>query len=428
MQILSSTPPYPLIQYIVHLFRKSCSSRKNEGGTAFTSKVKIFDTTLRDGEQAPGIQLSPESKLIIARALSEVGVDVIEAGFPINSPSEKKAVEMIVKDLNSPEIAVLCRPIKEEIDFCHEILKKAERSRLHLWIATSSIHMKYKLNMSPAKVIDKTIQAIRYASGKFDTIQFSSEDSTRSDLDFLGNIMREATRAGADIVNLADTVGCALPEHMALLVREIRKSVGDKIPVGVHCHNDLNLATANTISSIRAGAKQVDVTVTGIGERAGNTSLEQLSIALLFHQKHFDVDTNIHTEKLGSVCDTVIDEMGLNIGMTQPLIGENAFRHESGIHVHGMLNNPMTYELVDPKILGLLGKRYILGKHTGKAAVKHFLEKKGCELPDMEIDRLTTLIKERSVGSGLLEDENDLVDFAIEKGFDLEPSRRTGNE
>lgn len=390
-----------------------------QGGSKFSRKVGIFDTTLRDGEQAPGIQLSPDSKMIIARALEEVGVDVLEAGFPVNSPSERRSVEMIAKDIQETEIAVLCRPIKEEIDLCHQILRKANRSRIHIWIATSPIHMKYKLNMSPGKVMDKAITAIRHASGKFDTIQFSSEDATRSDLDFLTNLMREAARAGADVVNLADTVGCALPEHMALLVGEIRRAVKDKIPVGVHCHNDLNLATANTIASIRAGAGQVDVTVTGIGERAGNTSLEQLAVALIFHEKHFGIETGIRPDRLGSVCDTVINEMNLRVGLTQPLIGENAFRHESGIHVHGMLNNPMTYELVDPKVLGLLGKKYILGKHTGKAAVKHFLQKKGCMLPENQIDRLTEMVKERSLETGPLEDENALVDFALKNGFDI---------
>lgn len=390
------------------------------GGNIFSRTIRIFDTTLRDGEQAPGIQLSPESKLIIARALESVGVDVLEAGFPINSPSERMAVEMIAKDIQNTEIAVLCRPMKEEIDLCHQILKKANHSRLHLWIATSPIHMKYKLNMSPGKVMEKSISAIRYASGKFDSVQFSSEDATRSNLDFLTNLMREAARAGVDVVNLADTVGCALPEHMALLVKEIRKGVKDKIPVGVHCHNDLNLATANTLASIRAGAEQVDVTVTGIGERAGNTALEQLAVGLLFHEKHFNIKTNIHPEKLGSTCDTVIREMNLKVGLTQPLVGDNAFRHESGIHVHGMLNNPMTYELVDPKVLGILGKRYILGKHTGKAAVKHFLERKGCRLPENEIDKLTEMVKERPVDLGPLEDENDLIDFALKNGFELD--------
>jgi len=391
-----------------------------QGGSVFTRKVAIFDTTLRDGEQAPGIQVSPETKLIIARALEDAGIDVIEAGFPVNSPSEKRSVELIANELSISEVTVLCRPIKEEIDLCRDILRRAERTRLHLWIATSPIHMKYKLNMSPAKVMNKTIEAIRYASGKFDTVQFSSEDATRSDLDFLSGIMREAVRAGADVVNLADTVGCALPEHMALLVTEIRSAVRDRVPVGVHCHNDLNLATANTLASIRAGAKQVDVTVTGIGERAGNASLEQLAVALLFHKKHFEVETNIRPDKLGSLCDTVVREMKLKVGLTQPLIGENAFKHESGIHVHGMLNNPMTYELVDPQVLGILGKRYILGKHTGKAAVKHFLGKKGCTLAEHELEKLTEMVKEYSIDNGPLEDEEALIDFARSNGFKLE--------
>jgi len=382
-------------------------------------RVFIFDTTLRDGEQAPGIHLTPEQKLKIAKALEKTGTDVIEAGFPVNSPSEKESVRLIAREVERSEVAVLCRPIPEEIDLCEDILSKASRSRLHLWIATSPIHMKFKLNMPPAKVMDKAISAIRYASGKFDSIQFSSEDATRSHMDFLAKLMREVVRAGADVVNLADTVGCALPEHMALMVKEMRKAVKDRVPVGVHCHNDLGLATANTISSIRAGARQVDLTVTGVGERSGNTSFEQVVVTLMFHKKHFDVETKVDMSELGNLCDTVIREMGIRTGHYQPLIGENSFRHESGIHVHGMLNNPLTYELVDPKNIGLSGGSIVIGKHTGKAAIRHLLEKNGCTMDDDELVKLTEFIKERSVISGPLETEKELLDLAIENGFDL---------
>lgn len=382
-------------------------------------KVSIFDTTLRDGEQAPGIHLTPHQKLKIAKALEKAGTDIIEAGFPINSPSEKESVGLIAREIESSEVAVLCRPIPNEIDLCQEILSKATRSRLHLWIATSPIHMKYKLNMGPAKVMEKAISAIRYASGKFDSIQFSSEDATRSHIDFLGKLMREAARAGADVVNLADTVGCALPEHMALMTREVRKAVKDKVPVGVHCHNDLGLATSNTLSAIRAGAGQIDLTVTGVGERSGNTSFEQVVVSLLFHARHFEVETNINKAELGNLCDTVMEEMGIRTAHSQPLIGENSFRHESGIHVHGMLNNPMTYELVDPKDLGINGGEFVIGKHTGKAAVRHFLERNGCSLEEDELIRLTELVKERSTISGPLETEKQLLDFAVQSGFNV---------
>jgi 2-isopropylmalate synthase len=391
-----------------------------KGVPALVRKISIFDTTLRDGEQAPGIHLTPNQKVKIAIALEKAGTDVIEAGFPINSPSEKESVSMIARQIENSEVAVLCRPIPSEIDLCQEILSKATKSRLHLWIATSPIHMKYKLNMGPAKVMEKAISAIRYASGKFDSIQFSSEDATRSHIDFLGKLMREAARAGADVVNLADTVGCALPEHMALITREIRRAVKDKVPVGVHCHNDLGLATSNTLAAIRAGAGQVDLTVTGVGERSGNTSFEQVVVSLIFHEKHFKVETNINRVELGDLCDTVIEEMGLRTSHSQPLIGENSFRHESGIHVHGMLNNPMTYELVNPKDLGINGGEFVIGKHTGKAAVKHFLERNGCSLEDEELGKFTELVKERSTIMGPLETEKQLMDFALESGFNLQ--------
>lgn len=359
----------------------------------------------------------------IAYALEKAGTDVIEAGFPANSDSEREAVSMIAREIEGSEIAVLCRPIKNEIDTCRELLRKANGSRLHLWIATSPIHMRYKLNMTPGKVMQKSIDAVRYASGGFDSIQFSSEDSTRSHLDYLGKLMREVTRAGADVVNLADTVGCALPEHMALLVGEVKKAVKDRVPVGVHCHNDLGLATANTLASIRAGAGQIDLTVTGIGERSGNTSFEQVVVALQFHKKHFEVETGIRYQELGSLCDTVIEEMNIRTAQSQPLIGENSFRHESGIHVHGMLNNPLTYELVDPQELGLNGGSIVIGKHTGKTAVKHFLSKYGFDLEEEDLTSLTELIKEKTLVTGPLETEKQLFDFAVKNGYDLKKAR-----
>ncbi|MGA1866125.1 MAG: 2-isopropylmalate synthase [Thermoplasmatota archaeon] len=390
-----------------------------KGELLLLRRVCIFDTTLRDGEQAPGMHLTPEQKLKIAKALEKVGTDVIEAGFPVNGPSEKESIHLISREIESSEIAVLCRPIPEEIDLCADVLSKASRSRLHLWIATSPIHMKYKLNMTPGKVMEKAITAIRYASGKFDTIQFSSEDATRSHVDFLGKLMREAVRAGADVINLADTVGCALPEHIALMVKEMRKAVKDRVPVGIHCHNDLGLATSNTLAAIRAGADQVDLTVTGVGERSGNTSFEQVVVTLMFHKRHFGVTTNIDTRELGNLCDVVIKEMGIRTGQSQPLIGENSFRHESGIHVHGMLNNPLTYELVDPKHLGLAGGSIVIGKHTGKAAVRYLLEKNGLSIAEEDLMKLTELVKERTTVSGPLETEKELIDFATEYGFDL---------
>ncbi len=382
-------------------------------------KIWLFDTTLRDGEQAPGVHLTPEKKVKIAKALDEAGLDVIEAGFPANGNTELRSIRLICKEVEEAEVAVLCRPIQSEIRLCEEVLDRAQRSRLHLWIATSPIHMKHKLNMTPDEVVGKTIEAVRYASGRFDTIQFSSEDSTRSHLDFLGNMMREVVRAGADIVNLADTVGCALPEHMALMVGHIKKAVKGRVPVGVHCHNDLGLATANTLSSIRAGADQVDVTVTGIGERAGNASLEQLGVALMFHKRHMDIEMRLRPDRLGALCDTVINEMGLKVGLTQPLVGENAFRHESGIHVHGVLNNPLTYEFVDPLDFGLENTSFVIGKHTGRTAVKNALDNSGYWLREEDPVKLTDIIKEHTTVKGPFSSDSELIDFVWKNGFDL---------
>ncbi|MCU0798691.1 MAG: hypothetical protein MUC62_03350 [Candidatus Thermoplasmatota archaeon] len=363
--------------------------------------------------------MSPEKKLRIAKALERAGTDVIEAGFPANSQAERESIKMISREVEASEVAVLCRPMKADIDAASETVSRASRSRVHLWIATSPLHMRYKLNMPPQKVMERVVEGVRYAQGKFDVVQFTAEDATRSEIEFLCDLMREAVRAGAHEVNLADTLGCALPEQVSLLVQEVRRSIGDRVPVGVHCHNDLGLATANCLSAIRSGARHIDVTVTGIGERSGNASYEQVVVSLLFHKDHFDIDLSVDPSKLGELCDTVIKEMGLLQPLCQPLIGQNAFKHESGIHVHGMLSNPMTYELLNPSTIGIKGEQYVLGKHTGKAAVRHFLEKKGCTLPDDELMRLTDLVKESSLLSGPIDDPGALVKFAQDKGFDL---------
>jgi len=382
--------------------------------------IWIYDTTLRDGEQAPGVHLTPEKKVRIARALDEAGVDIIEAGFPANGRSEQKAIRMICKEVENATVAVLSRPIKSEIELCEDILSRANSSRLHLWIATSPIHMEHKLKLVPDDVMERTMVGIRHASGRFDSVHFTAEDATRSHLDFLTDMMREAVRSGVDLVSVADTLGCALPEHMTLLVQHLIGAVKGRVPIGVHCHNDLGLATANTLAAIRAGAKQVDVTVTGIGERAGNASLEQVYVSLLFHERHLKVKTGIDRDKLGSLCNLIMEEMGISVPLYQPLIGENAFKHESGIHVHGMLNNPMTYEFVDPKDFGISEGGFTIGKHTGKAAVRFFLERNGyAAAREEELNRLTEAVKERTAEKGPFLTDDELVEFARKNGIEL---------
>jgi len=388
--------------------------------------LNIYDTTLRDGEQAPGIHLVPEKKVRIARALEDTGIDTVEAGFPANGESERKAIRLISRELESSHVSVLCRPIKADIDQSAELLDKAAHSAIHLWIATSPIHMIDKLKLSEEDLTNKVINAIRYAKGKFDVVRFTSEDATRSNLDFLSHLMREAARAGADVISLADTVGCAMPEQMALMVRHIRSTIKDRAAIGIHCHNDLGLAVANSIAGIRAGATQVDVTVTGIGERAGNASLEQLAVVLKFHSRHMKVLTNIDPSKLGHLCDTVIEEMGLKVQIWQPLLGANAFKHESGIHVHGVINNPMTYELIDPREIGISKGEFIIGKHTGKAAIRFFIEKMGFTLDDESLGRLTAQVKETTTYNGPFQSEHNLVEFAKLNGYMLVPKEETG--
>lgn len=348
--------------------------------------VRILDTTLRDGEQTPGVALKPDDKLRIALALEELGVDSIEAGFPITSKGEFLAVKMIASEVRSAEVIALSRACKDDID---RVLDSGAGA-IHLFIATSDIHMKYKLGMSPEEVVEKAVTAVEYAKSHGLTVEFSAEDSTRSRWEFLARVFQEVVNAGANRIDIADTVGVMRPSAMFELVKYIRNSVRGNYILSVHCHNDFGMAVANSVVAVESGADQVHVTVLGVGERAGNAALEEVVAALTFLA---GFKTNIKLEFIASTAELVSELFRLEIQPNKPIVGINAFSHESGIHVHGVLGNPLTYEPIDPTLIGMK-RRIVIGKHSGKHAVAYMLKQLGVEPSEYVVNEVLVRIKE----------------------------------
>ncbi|MDJ0273712.1 MAG: 2-isopropylmalate synthase [Nitrososphaerota archaeon] len=347
-------------------------------------RVQVFDTTLRDGEQSPGVALRVEEKLRIAEALADLGVAVIEAGYPAVSRGEMEAVRSIARLGLPSKICALSRCEKGDIDRAVD----AGVDWVHVFIATSELHMKYKLRMTPDEVYSRAVEMVEYAKSRGVTVHFSCEDATRSERKFLLKVYRGAAEAGADSVDIPDTVGVAIPEVMKELVREVKGVTG--LPVAVHCHDDMGLATANTLAGVEGGAEIVHVTVNGIGERAGNTSLEEVVLAL---ETLYGVKTGIRLEKLASVSRLVSRLTGMVVQKNKAVVGDNAFSHESGIHVHGVINNPATYEPVMPEVVGKR-RRIVLGKHSGTHAVLEVLKQHGFNLSHEETRRVLERVKE----------------------------------
>lgn len=342
------------------------------------TKVRIFDTTLRDGEQSPGVSITPEQKLQIAIKLDRLGVDVIEAGFPIVSHGEVQAIRSIKKSGLNAEICGLARALNSDID----LVMDCDLSYVHIFIATSDIHMQYKLKMAPEEVMQKAVNAVEYAKSHGLQVEFSAEDATRSDLTFLTKVFRAVGEAGTDRIDIPDTVGYATPEFISNLVGIIKEQIS--VPISLHCHNDFGLAVANSIAGINAGAKCAHVTVNGLGERAGNASLEEFVMALqcLYKKEH-----NIDTKLLYETSKSVSNIMGIAVQANKAIIGENAFGHESGIHTHGILNNPLTYEPIDPEMVGR--KRWLqAGKHAGAHGIRAMLEEFGIECTDEQLHKI----------------------------------------
>lgn len=359
-------------------------------------KIKIFDTTLRDGEQTPGVNLNLKEKLIIAKKLEELGVDVIEAGFPMASEGDFNSVKEIAKTVKKSYVAALCRATKKDIDRAYEAVKYAAKPRLHIFLATSKIHMKYKLNMSEDKVLKKAEESVAYAKTLCEDIEFSAEDAYRSDKEFLIKVFEKVIEAGATVINIPDTVGYALPSNYYDFIKSIIENTKgiENIDVSVHCHNDLGMAVANSLSGIMAGATQVECAINGLGERAGNAALEEIVMVIETRKKDLKMSTNIDTTKFTKISNLVSAITGIRVQPNKAIVGENAFSHESGIHQDGVLKEKSTYEIMTPESVGKINNNNIvLGKHSGRHAFQSYLQGNGVDLSSKELDEAFTKFK-----------------------------------
>jgi 2-isopropylmalate synthase len=358
-------------------------------------RIRIFDTTLRDGEQSPGIALRPEEKAEIAQALELLGVDVIEAGFAVSSPGDRAGVAAVAEAVSDVTVASLCRTTRTDIDASVEALQRARRSRLHVFIATSELHMEKKLGMKPDEVLERIDWSVRYARERADEVEFSAEDATRSDPQFLAEVCRTAIAAGADVVNLPDTVGYMLPDELTRTLVEVRSLCPelDRVELSVHCHDDLGLAVANSLAGVGAGATQVECTMNGLGERAGNAALEEIVMALRVRADSFGAQTEIDFRRLHPVSQLVSELTGYVVQPNKPIVGANAFAHEAGIHQDGMLKDTSTYQIIDPGELGLT-MTLPLGKHSGRHAFARACTAAGIDLGPEELDAAFARFKE----------------------------------
>ncbi|WP_320170762.1 2-isopropylmalate synthase [Maridesulfovibrio sp.] len=360
-----------------------------------SDKVFIFDTTLRDGEQSPGATMNMGEKITMARQLEKLGVDIIEAGFPAASQGDFEAVKKIAQSVGDIQVAGLCRALTADIDRAYEAVKYAKNPRIHTFIATSDIHMKHKFNKEPDQILEMARKAVRHAASLTPNVEFSAEDASRSRWDFLAQIVEAVIDEGATTINIPDTVGYAQPEEFGRLIEYLLKNVpnSSKAIFSVHCHNDLGLAVANTLSAIKAGARQAEVTLSGIGERAGNAALEEVIMALHTRKDYYDLETSIITEQLFPSCRRLASTIGQPISPYKAIVGANAFAHESGIHQDGMLKNRQTYEIMTPESIGKKGTSIVIGKHSGRNALGSKLREMGYELDEEQIARVFAAVK-----------------------------------
>jgi 2-isopropylmalate synthase len=351
--------------------------------------IKIFDTTLRDGEQSPGCSMTLKEKIDLARQLERLKVDIIEAGFAIASPGDFESVQAIAKECRETTVTSLARALEKDIDCAWEAVKFAKRPRIHTFIATSDIHMQYKLKMEPERVLEQAIAMVRYAKRFCEDIEFSAEDATRSSHDFLCRIYEAVIEAGATVINVPDTVGYTTPMEYTQLIHTLREKVNGihKVDISVHCHNDLGLAVANSLAAVKAGATQVECTVNGIGERAGNAALEEIVMGLATRYDYYGVKSGIDTMQIARSSKLLTAITGIAVQPNKAIVGANAFAHESGIHQHGMMANASTYEIMTPESIGFRTNAMVLGKHSGRHAFEDRLKTLGYELSKDEINR-----------------------------------------
>ena len=371
-----------------------------------SDRVYIFDTTLRDGEQSPGCSMTVPEKIRMARKLVELGVDILEAGFPIASQGDFEAVDAISREFPWAQVAALGRACTLDVERAAQSLKHARRPRIHTFIATSDIHLKYKLKKSRQQVLEEAVAAVELAREYVDDVEFSAEDGARTDPDYLEAICRAVVAAGARTVNIPDTVGYSVPYEYAALINRIVKALGDCAIVSVHCHDDLGLATANSIAAVEAGARQIECTINGIGERAGNCALEEVVMLFKTRQDRLPYDTGIRTEHLYSASQMLASMISFGPQPNKAIVGRNAFAHEAGIHQDGYLKEKTTYEIMDPHSVGVPESRLVLGKHSGRHALKKRTEDLGYDLSKDELqslyERFTALADNKK---GLLDEE-----------------------
>jgi len=356
-----------------------------------SNHVAFFDTTLRDGEQSPGCSMTTQEKLTMAHALEDLGVDIIEAGFAMASEGDFAAIATITQAVRRPKIASLARAKTEDIEIAARALQFAQRPRIHVFLASSDLHLEYKLKMSRQQALDQAAESVRLARTFVDDVEFSPEDATRSDREFLIEIVRTAIEAGATTINMPDTVGYTTPEEYGQMFREVRERIpavdAEGIILSSHCHDDLGLAAANSLAAIQAGARQVECTINGIGERAGNAALEEVAAALHVRAERYGVDTSIKLDQLYPASQVLGQIITFRPSPNKAIVGANAFAHESGIHQHGMLANPLCYEIMTPSLVGVSRTNLVLGKHSGRAALRHRLEQLGYTLSREELQQ-----------------------------------------
>jgi 2-isopropylmalate synthase len=355
-----------------------------------SDQLIIFDTTLRDGEQSPGASMNLAEKLEIAHALQELGVDVIEAGFPISSPGDFEAVQTVARQVEGPTICGLARCNPADIDRAWEALKEAKKPRIHVFLATSAIHREFKLHMAKDEIVRRAVEGVKRAKGYLDDVEFSPEDAARTELDFLAEVVEKAIEAGATTVNIPDTVGYAVPEQYAAAIHHLKTNVRgiDKAVISVHCHNDLGLAVANSLAALTQGARQVECTLNGIGERAGNCALEEIVMAVKTRGDYFGLHTAINTKRLLPSSRLVSRVTGILVQRNKAIVGQNAFAHEAGIHQDGMLKHAQTYEIMRPEDVGLLRTELVLGKHSGRHALRQRIRDLGYHLDDKQLQQV----------------------------------------
>jgi len=359
-------------------------------GKATKDTLIIFDTTLRDGEQSPGASMNLAEKLEVALALRDLGVDVIEAGFPIASPGDFEAVQAVARKVEGPVICGLARCHPDDIDRAAEALRDAARPRIHVFLATSAIHREFKLNMAKDEIVRRAVEGVKRAKGYCDDIEFSPEDAARTELDFLAEVVERVIEAGATTVNIPDTVGYAVPEQYAAAIRHLKQSVRgiEKAVISVHCHNDLGLAVANSLAAVKEGARQIECTINGLGERAGNCALEEVVMAVRTRADYFGVQSRINTKRLLPASRLVSHVTGIQVQRNKAIVGQNAFAHEAGIHQDGMLKERSTYEIMRPEDIGLQRTELVLGKHSGRHALRQRIRDLGYHLDDIQLQRV----------------------------------------